>query len=78
MKLSLFKDYQPIAAIAVTPSGVKRLLSLCDATDAILWIPASCQGAIEGTTHPRVQVYTGSLTDHLAQIWPDCRAFIFC
>ncbi len=78
MKLSLFKDYQPIAAIAVTPSGVKRLLSLCDATDAILWIPASCQGAIEGKTHPRVQVYTGSLTDHLAQIWPDCRAFIFC
>ncbi|WP_317619416.1 precorrin-3B C(17)-methyltransferase [Laspinema olomoucense] len=78
MKLSLFEDYQPIAAIAVTPSGVKRLLSLCDATDAILWIPASCQGAIEGTTHPKVQVYTGSLTDHLAQIWPDCRALIFC
>ncbi|WP_317619339.1 precorrin-3B C(17)-methyltransferase [Laspinema sp. D2d] len=78
MKLSLFEDYQPIAAIAVTPSGVKRLLSLCDATDATLWIPASCQDAIDGTTHPRVQVYTGSLTDHLAQIWPDCRAFIFC
>ncbi|MGL5193665.1 MAG: precorrin-3B C(17)-methyltransferase [Chroococcales cyanobacterium] len=76
--MSGFEDDQPIAAIAVTPSGVKRLLSLCDATDAILWIPASCQGAIEGTTHPRVQVYTGSLTDHLAKIWPDCRAFIFC
>ncbi|MGL5192618.1 MAG: cobalt-precorrin 5A hydrolase [Chroococcales cyanobacterium] len=78
MKLSGFEDDQPIAAIAVTPSGVKRLLSLCDATDAILWIPASCQGAIEGITHPRVQVYTGSLTDHLAQIWPDYRAFICC
>ena len=78
MKLSLFEDYQPIAAIAVTPAGVKRLLSLVDATDAILWIPASCQGAIDETTHPRVQVYTGSLTDHLVQIWPDYRAFICC
>jgi len=78
LKLSLFEDYQPIAAIAVTPSGVKRLLSLCDATDAILWIPASCQEAIDGKTLTRVQVYTGSLTDHLAKIWPDCRAFIFC
>ncbi|MCT7969256.1 cobalamin biosynthesis protein [Laspinema sp. D1] len=78
MKLSLFEDYQPIAAIAVTPSGLKRLLSLCDATDAILWIPASCQNAIDGTTHPRVQVYTDSLTDHLAKIWPDYRDFIFC
>lgn len=78
MKLSLFEDYQPIAAIAVTPSGVKRLLPLVDATDAILWIPASCQEALDDTTLPRVQVYTGSLTDHLGQIWQDCRAFIFC
>lgn len=78
MKLSLFEDYQPIAAIAVTPSGIKRLLPLVDATGAILWIPASCQEALDGMTLPRVQVYTGSLTDHLAQIWPDCRAFIFC
>ncbi|MCT7957855.1 cobalt-precorrin 5A hydrolase [Laspinema palackyanum] len=30
MKLLGFEDYQPIAAIAVTPSGVKRLLSLVD------------------------------------------------
>jgi cobalt-precorrin 5A hydrolase / precorrin-3B C17-methyltransferase len=78
LKLSLFEDYQPIAAIAVTPSGVKRLLSLCDTTDAILWIPESCQSAIARAAFSRVQVYTGSLTEHLAKIWPDYRAFIFC
>ncbi len=78
MKLPLFEDYQPIAAIAVTPSGVKRLLSLCDATGAILWIPESCQSAIDIAVLPKVQVYSGSLTDHLAKIWPDCHAFIFC
>ncbi|WP_156823731.1 hypothetical protein [Oscillatoria acuminata] len=65
MKLSWFENYQPIAAIAVTPSGVKRLPSLCDATDAILWIPASGQSAITGTTHLRIKVYTSSLqADH--------------
>ena len=78
MKLSGFEDDQPIAAIAVTPSGVKRLLSLGDVTNAILWIPSSCQGAIDPQDLSKVQVYTGSLTDHLAQIWPDYRAFICC
>lgn len=78
MQLSRFEDDQPIAVIAVTPSGVNGLLPLVDATDAILWIPASCQEALDGKTLPRVQVYTGSLTDHLPQIWPDYRAFICC
>jgi cobalt-precorrin 5A hydrolase/precorrin-3B C17-methyltransferase len=68
----LFQDFQPLAAIATTPSGAKKLQLLCQTAGATLWIPESITG-IENA-----QVYTGSLKTHLANIWQQYRAFVFC
>ncbi len=72
MSQLLFQDFQPLAAIATTPSGAKKLQLLCQTTGATLWIPESITG-IENA-----QVYTGSLKTHLANIWQEYRAFVFC
>ena len=68
----LLGDFQPLAAIATTPTGAKKLQSLCQTTGATLWIPESLTG-VEGS-----QVYTGSLKNQLANLWPHYRAFVFC
>lgn len=68
----LFADFQPLDAIATTPTGVQRLQPLTQASGATLWVPAALS-QIEG-----VQTYSGSLSEHLAQIWSDRQGFIFC
>lgn len=68
----LFEAFQPLAAIATTPNGVKQLQPLCQTTGAALWLPESLT-EIEGT-----QVYSGSLKAHLANLWQTHKAFIFC
>ncbi|HEY9812346.1 MAG TPA: precorrin-3B C(17)-methyltransferase [Candidatus Sericytochromatia bacterium] len=72
MSQLLFQDFQPLAAIATTPSGAKKLQLLCQTAGATLWIPESLTG-IENA-----QVYTGSLKTHLANIWQQYRGFVFC
>ncbi len=67
----IFAEFQPIAAIATTNAGAKRLQFLCQTANATLWVPESLKNA-EGS-----QVYAGSLKDHLAEIWPHHRAFVF-
>ena len=66
------EEYQPIAAIATTPTAAKRLLPLAMAMGATLWVPESL-AEIEGT-----QVYHGSLKDYLTNIWHQNRSLIFC
>ena len=68
----LFQDFQPLVAIATTPTAVQRLQPLCQSTGAILWVPESLN------TFEQVQVYTGSLKAHIASLWHQHRAFIFC
>ncbi len=68
----LFQDFQPISAIATTPTAAKKLQPLCQATGATLWVPESLN------THSSVEVYTGSLKSHVAALWQKNRAFIFC
>jgi len=72
----LFEDYQPLAAIATTPTAAKRLLPLTQATGATLWVPESLGGGQDA--HPTTRVYTGSLKEHLSNIWQENRGFIFC
>lgn len=72
MSKLLFEEYQSLAAIATTPTAAKRLLPLTQAIGATLWVPESLTG-IEGT-----QVYSGSLKEHLSNIWQENRGFIFC
>ncbi|MEO0409641.1 MAG: cobalamin biosynthesis protein, partial [Cyanobacteria bacterium P01_A01_bin.135] len=64
------------AAIATTPAGIKLLLPLCQAWDIPLWVPPSLPLLQDGSTH--LQQYSGSLQDHLAQLWPNASALIFC
>ncbi|MFB2839079.1 precorrin-3B C(17)-methyltransferase [Floridanema evergladense] len=68
---SLYIDNQPIGAIATTPTAAKLLLPVCQAINATLWVPESLR-EIKGT-----EVYHGSLSSHLANIWSQYRGFIF-
>lgn len=67
----MFQNFQPIAAIATTPTGVKKLQSFCQTSNATLWVPDSLTGT-------KAHVYTGSLKTHLATLWHTHRAFVFC
>ncbi|MCL1466263.1 precorrin-3B C(17)-methyltransferase [Argonema galeatum] len=83
MSKLLFEEYQPLAAIATTPTAAKRLLPLTQAIGATLWVPESLGGGQDahptrGDAHPTTRVYTGSLKEHLSNIWQENRGFIFC
>jgi cobalt-precorrin 5A hydrolase/precorrin-3B C17-methyltransferase len=67
---SLFKNFEPIAAIATTPAGVKQIQTFLKETT--IWVPPSLSH-LEG-----IQVYQTSLTEHLATLWQHHRALIFC
>ncbi|MBD1939915.1 precorrin-3B C(17)-methyltransferase [Microcoleus sp. FACHB-68] len=77
----LLAEFQPLAAIATTPAGAKRLLSFCQSADATLWVPESLLDVVktagEQNTRLTIKAYTGSLKDHLANIWADHGAFVF-
>ncbi len=68
----LLAEFSPIAAIATTPTGVKKLQTLSQNDSVNLWVPESLAD-IQGT-----QVYTGSLKQHIANLWQTHRAFVFC
>ncbi|NJK47653.1 precorrin-3B C(17)-methyltransferase [Candidatus Gracilibacteria bacterium] len=72
MSQSLFARFQPIAAIATTPKAIQTLQPLCQSTNATLFVPESLSNL------PNVQTYTGSLKKHIASIWSEYRAFVFC
>ncbi|HAN72866.1 MAG TPA: precorrin-3B C(17)-methyltransferase [Planktothrix sp. UBA8407] len=66
-----FSQFQPIAAIATTPQALQTLHPLCQRLNAILWIPDTLAPL------PGTQVYSGSLSEHIAQLWSSHRALIF-
>ncbi|NEP57258.1 MAG: precorrin-3B C(17)-methyltransferase [Symploca sp. SIO2G7] len=68
----LFQDFQPLAAIATTSTAAQRLQPLCHTTGATLWIPESL------TNLENTKIYTGSLKNHIASLWHDHRALVFC
>jgi len=68
----LLDSFQPIAAIATTPVGASQLQSLLQTQSCTLWVPDSVTD-VAGT-----QIYTGSLKDHVATLWPTHRTLIFC
>jgi cobalt-precorrin 5A hydrolase/precorrin-3B C17-methyltransferase len=67
----LFRDFQPLAAIATTPTAAQNLLPLCQITGATLWLPETL-ATVKGA-----QFYSSSLKIHLATLWPNYRGFIF-
>lgn len=87
MNKLLFKDFQPITAIATTPTAAKKLQSLCQTIGATLWVPESLTGVEGSQVRAGVpplsqtgvaQVYTGSLKTQLANLWNTQQAFVFC
>ena len=70
------QEFQPIAAIATTPTAANLLQPICQTLGATLWIPESCQKNVNLSLN--TQVYTDSLKNHLVNIWQDYNAIIFC
>jgi len=68
----LFENFQPLAAIATTPTAAQRLQPLGQTAAATLWVPESLS-SLENT-----QVYSGSLKNNIASLWHNHGAFVFC
>lgn len=68
---TVFEDFQPLAAIATTPSGAKTLQPFCQISGATLWTPQSLTG-VKGNLYP------DPLKTHIANLWQTHRAFVFC
>lgn len=67
-----FEQFAPIAAIATHDSSARVIAPLIQAADLELWLPPSVEQP-DGS-----QLYNGPLREHLATIWQDYRAFVFC
>ncbi|MDJ0692879.1 precorrin-3B C(17)-methyltransferase [Mastigocoleus sp. MO_188.B34] len=74
----LLAEFAPLALIAIASTGINKLQSLCVSSSGIpkdsatIWVPESCAG-ITGT-----QVYNTSLKKHVASLWYNQKAFVFC
>jgi len=73
----LFQDFQPIVAIATTPTAAQKLQSLTQTVGATLWMPESLN-TLERRNISLERFYTGSLKAHVASLWDQHRAFVFC
>lgn len=69
----MFEEFLPLAAIATTPLGAKRLYVLTELFQSTLWVPASVI-----SERSCVQVYQKPLKDHLAQLWDQQKSLVFC
>jgi len=75
---SLFQSFAPIAAIATNPTAVRILQPFLQQSGATLWVPdaAIATGTVDSSI--TVQVYTGSLKEHLTTLWQNHTSFVFC
>ncbi len=64
-------EFSPIAFIATTPTGAKKLQPLCQ-NNAAIWVPESLSEI------NNVQIYKDSLKNHVANLWDNHQAFVFC
>ena len=68
----LFAEFSSIAFIATTPTGAKKLQPLCQNKAATLWVPESLSEI------NNAQTYKESLKNHVAKLWKNHPAFVFC
>ncbi|MFP5274500.1 precorrin-3B C(17)-methyltransferase [Coleofasciculus sp.] len=73
----LFQDFHPLVAIATTPTAAQTLQPLCHTARLMLWLPESVHTP-ERKDVPTESFYQGSLKSHIASLWQNHRAFIFC
>ncbi|MGB3638867.1 MAG: cobalamin biosynthesis protein, partial [Rivularia sp. (in: cyanobacteria)] len=65
-------EFSPIAFIATTPTGAKKLQPLCQNNAANLWLPESLSEI------NNAQKYKYSLKNHVANLWDNHQALVFC
>ncbi|MBD2122990.1 precorrin-3B C(17)-methyltransferase [Trichocoleus sp. FACHB-262] len=73
----MFQDFQSLAAIATTPAGLKKLAALCQAHPITLWVPESLAELAQAQNLDS-KIYSGSLKEQVAQLWPQYQGFVFC
>ena len=64
-------EFSPIAFIATTPTGAKKLQPLCQ-NNGLMWVPESLSEI------NNAQIYKDSLKNHVANLWDNHQAFVFC
>lgn len=72
-----WQQFQPIGAIATTPSAYQLLKPFATSSGATIWIPESCKETIHNLT-VTTQVYKGNLKQHLPTLWESTSALVFC
>jgi cobalt-precorrin 5A hydrolase / precorrin-3B C17-methyltransferase len=72
MKKSYFDQFAPIAVIATHAQTAQILVPLTQNTNIKVWLPKSV------ASQDNAKYYDNSLREHLANIWTEHRAFIFC
>ena len=73
MNASLSAICQPLVAIATTPQSARHLSRLCGSLGLTLWVPETL--AALKADYP-IQIYHGSLKDHIAELWPNQGGFV--
>lgn len=74
MSQLLFRQFQPLDAIATTATAAQTLQPLCQATGATLWLPESLKNS---PPSGYIKNYQGSLQAHIASLWKQKRALVF-
>ena len=72
MDSNCFNQFSPIAAISTQPQGGQILAPLSQNPNIRLWLPENLE-QLHGS-----KSYSNSLREHLASIWTEHQAFIFC
>lgn len=69
--MSVFTGFEPLAAIAVTPTGIAALRPFCLSAKIKLWVP-------ESIAEPDCESFSGSLRSLLPNLWQTHRGIVFC
>jgi cobalt-precorrin 5A hydrolase/precorrin-3B C17-methyltransferase len=72
-----WQEFQPIVAIAPTPTAYKLLKPFATSSGATIWLSQSCAENIDNLT-ATTQIYEGSLKQNLPILWKSTRALVFC
>ncbi|MEO0685806.1 MAG: cobalamin biosynthesis central domain-containing protein, partial [Cyanobacteria bacterium J06649_11] len=68
----LLTEFSPTALITTTPTGAKILQPMSQNNDATLWVPESLSEINSAN------IYNNSLKNHVAKLWDNHQAFVFC
>jgi cobalt-precorrin 5A hydrolase / precorrin-3B C17-methyltransferase len=70
----VFSCFQPLAFLGVTFDSIKLLQTLQSVTDGIVYSPEKL--ALQSTKN--LKTYSVSLSEQVATVWQEYRAFVFC